>query len=229
MTSREVADLVGKRHDNVLRDIDNLLVSISSELSSGYKSSTYVYGDPPRSARQYVMDKDATICLVTGYDVNARMRIIKRWQELEAKVTQPDFYIPPNYAAALQLAADQQLQIMAQQAELETAQPKIEFHDEVSIATGQFEIAEAARLILGGKIGNEKRLREWLIENEWVTRKSDGYRATAATESKGLMATRMGSQYGHAFSFAVVTPKGLVMLRRTFRSVEMFATTPGVN
>lgn len=30
------------------------------------------------------MDKDSTICLVAGYDVNARMRIIKRWQELES-------------------------------------------------------------------------------------------------------------------------------------------------
>lgn len=33
----------------------------------------------------FVMDRDSTYCLVAGYDANARMRIIKRWQELESK------------------------------------------------------------------------------------------------------------------------------------------------
>jgi phage antirepressor YoqD-like protein len=113
--------------------------------------------------------------------------------------------------------------VMVQQAELEAAQPKVEFHDEVSQSTGQFEIAEAARMILGGRIGNEKKLREWLLENGWVTRRSDGYRATAATESKGLLATRMGFQNGNSFSYAVVTPKGMVRLRHILRADDMLA------
>lgn len=84
MSSREIAELTGKQHKNVLRDIDRLLETLSSELSSGYKSSTYISGDPPREYRQFEMDRDSSICLVAGYDVNARMRIIKRWQELES-------------------------------------------------------------------------------------------------------------------------------------------------
>lgn len=83
MSSREIAELTGKRHNNVLRDIDNLLKTLCSDLSTGYKSTTYVNVDG-RQYRQYEMDKDSTICLVAGYDVNARMRIIKRWQELES-------------------------------------------------------------------------------------------------------------------------------------------------
>jgi len=84
MTSREVAELTGKRHDNVLRDINNLISTLSSELSLGFKSSTY-RDSTGKENRQYVMDRDSTYCLVTGYDANARMRIIKRWQELEVK------------------------------------------------------------------------------------------------------------------------------------------------
>lgn len=81
MTSREVAELTGKRHDNVLRDIDNLLNSLDSELSAGF---SMVYDGPPENGyRYFTLDRDSTYCLVAGYDANARMRIIKRWQELE--------------------------------------------------------------------------------------------------------------------------------------------------
>ena len=88
MTSREIAELTDKRHSDVLRDIDRLVKSLNAELRAGYKSSTYLSGDPPREYRQYEMDRDSSICLVAGYDANARMRIIKRWQELESKNAQ---------------------------------------------------------------------------------------------------------------------------------------------
>jgi len=87
MTSREIAELTGKRHDNVLRDIDALLEALSSELRNGFTSSTYEAGRPPREYRQFVLDRDATYCLISGYDPNSRMRIIKRWQELETPKT----------------------------------------------------------------------------------------------------------------------------------------------
>ena len=44
MTSREIADLTGKRHDNVIRDIDKLVASLSSDLRTGF-SMTYVSGE----------------------------------------------------------------------------------------------------------------------------------------------------------------------------------------
>lgn len=84
MSSREIAELTGKRHDHVLRDIDAMLKTLSPELGNGFQSSTYMSGDPPREYRQYLMDRDSSYCLVAGYDANARMRIIKRWQELES-------------------------------------------------------------------------------------------------------------------------------------------------
>lgn len=87
MTSREIAELTGKRHDHVLRDIDNLVASLSPELGNGFKSDTYTAGEPARSYRQYLLDRDATYCLVAGYDATSRMRIIKRWQELENSPT----------------------------------------------------------------------------------------------------------------------------------------------
>ena len=93
MTSKEIAELTGKRHDNVLRDIDNILAHISSELSHGLQSSTYT--DNGRTYPMYVLDQDTTLLLLTGYDVTARMKVIKRWRELESK------HVPLSYKDAL--------------------------------------------------------------------------------------------------------------------------------
>lgn len=85
MTSREIAELTGKRHANVIRDIRSMLGSLeqSSNLSSAYKSSTYI-ASTGQSYPQYELDKDLTLTLLTGYDSSARYKVVKRWQELES-------------------------------------------------------------------------------------------------------------------------------------------------
>lgn len=100
MTSREIAELTGKRHDNILRDIDTLILSLSSEMRNGFESSVYESGNPPREYRQYILDRDSTYCLIAGYDATARMKIIKRWQALESGEATPAFQAKPVHAAA---------------------------------------------------------------------------------------------------------------------------------
>jgi phage regulator Rha-like protein len=86
MTSREIAELTGKRHDNVLRDIDELLKDISSELRRSIKLITY-QDKQGRSYRQYELDFRATMLVITGYSGELRLRVIDRWQELETQAT----------------------------------------------------------------------------------------------------------------------------------------------
>lgn len=111
MTSKEVAELTGKRHDNVLRDIDNLLKTLPSELGAGF-SMTYE-GDPVHGYRLYTLDRNSTLCLITGYDASSRMKIVKRWQELEAGLT------PRTYIEALKA-------LVASEEEKEAAIKKLE-------------------------------------------------------------------------------------------------------
>ncbi len=95
MSSLEIAKLTGKQHKHVLRDIDLLLESLSPEMGLGFKTSTYK-DDSGKSNRCFELDKDSTFCLLAGYDVTARMKIIKRWQELEAVLREPE---PPTRPA----------------------------------------------------------------------------------------------------------------------------------
>lgn len=137
MTSKEVADLTGKRHADVLRDIDNLLESLSADLRLGFKTSTYRDASGKEN-RQFEMDRDSSICLVSGYDANARMKIIKRWQALESGEAAPAFKIAdPTLALAVQVAIEvdalkqQTAAMLAQQASLVSQQATLDRKTEV--------------------------------------------------------------------------------------------------
>lgn len=90
MTSREIADLTGKDHGNVMRDIRAMVEAIStdSNLKPCAKSTTYT-GKDGRQYHQYELDKDTCLTLLLGYDAVARMKVVKRWQELEAAAAAP--------------------------------------------------------------------------------------------------------------------------------------------
>lgn len=79
MSSREIAELTGKRHDAVLRDIRNML----DEVQSPQKCGDY-QDDRGRTQPMLMLNKEETLCLISGYNAKLRMAIIKRWQELES-------------------------------------------------------------------------------------------------------------------------------------------------
>lgn len=86
MSSREIADLTGKQHKDVLYDVRAMLAELgktSAEFSADLPDS---YG---RLQPAYNLPKRETLILVSGYSVELRARIIDRWQELEAKASQP--------------------------------------------------------------------------------------------------------------------------------------------
>ena len=90
MMSTEIAELTGKQHKNVLRDIEVIMEQldeerIGSDLSYGFKSTTYRAVND-QAYKCYELDYAATMIVVTGYDVVARTKVIRRWLELEQTV-----------------------------------------------------------------------------------------------------------------------------------------------
>lgn len=82
MTSLEIAELTNKRHDNVLTDIRKMLSELelhSPEFSGEYKDST------GRTLKMAVLPKELVQTLITGYSAVLRLRVIRRFNELEAK------------------------------------------------------------------------------------------------------------------------------------------------
>ena len=73
MLSTEIAALTGKRHDHVMRDIRVIIEQLEDypDLGSGFKSSTYLSGNG-KQEKCYELDYEATMIVMTGYDVVAR-------------------------------------------------------------------------------------------------------------------------------------------------------------
>jgi phage regulator Rha-like protein len=100
MSSREIAELTGKRHDNVKSDIEKLLKELN--LNAPEFSGTYIATNGNK-ALEYNLPKRECLILISGYSVSLRAKIIDRWQELENK----NYYIPQTYSEALQLCQHQ--------------------------------------------------------------------------------------------------------------------------
>ena len=72
MSSLEIANLTGKQHFHVIRDIENMLKELdnpnldSLTLSSTYKDSNGI------DRKKYDLDKELTYTLITGYSIKLR-------------------------------------------------------------------------------------------------------------------------------------------------------------
>ncbi len=99
MTSKEIAELTGKQHFNVRRDVETMLKQLGKDALSFEGMSKDAYGRP---LPVYCLPKDLTITLVSGYNVVMRHRIVTRWQELEAQQAPalPNFADPADAARA---------------------------------------------------------------------------------------------------------------------------------
>lgn len=108
MSSREIAELTGKQHAHVRRDIEHLLGALGEDVSKFGAMSADSYGRPQPV---YALPKRETLILVSGYDPVMRAKIIDRWMELERQAAQAAPAIPKTFAEALRLAAGQAEQV----------------------------------------------------------------------------------------------------------------------
>lgn len=111
MSSREIAELTGKDHDNIRRDIKLMADALSLSFEEKVEPST-----GGRPSKVFALPKRESLILVSGYSVQLRARIVDRWMELEAQASVPA--IPRTFAAALRLAAETQERLEAATAEL---------------------------------------------------------------------------------------------------------------
>lgn len=83
MSSREIAELTGKRHDAVMRDIRAMIEGLgTTPQNCGVIEGTYL-NTQNKQQPCFHLDKEHTLCLVSGYNVTMRMFIVKRWKHLE--------------------------------------------------------------------------------------------------------------------------------------------------
>lgn len=208
MSSLEIAELTGKQHKDVIRDIRNMLNQLeiqSAQFCADYKDSK------GRTYQCYNLPKDETLCLIAGYNVQVRMRIIKRWQELEAKGN-PDLSTDVGKLLLIQEMAAKQLELISENKRisesLSIAAPKAEFVDSFVDSTGLKSFRKVAK-VLGI---NERKFRQFLADNKIMYKQNGDWLPYAEHINAGRFVNKTGESQGHAFISTYFTPKGEVWI-----------------
>lgn len=162
MSSREIAELTGKRHPDVKRDIVAMLKALNGDVSSFAR----IYLDGlNREQTEYLLDREHTDCLLTGYSVPMRMKVIRRWHELEQAAAAP--VIPQTLPEALRLAADLAEQNNHLRLVVTEQAPKVEALARIADARGSMCLTDAAK-----HLGVQRcKLIDWMKANRWIYRR----------------------------------------------------------
>ncbi|WP_434706408.1 phage regulatory protein/antirepressor Ant [Pseudomonas sp. Z1-12] len=231
MSSNEIAELTGKRHDHVMRDIRNMLSEL--QITDPKFGGTYLDGSG-RSMPCFHLDRELTETLVTGYSIPLRHKVIRRLHELEDSQAKPAFDIASlnDPKVLLALLTDNVRKVVTLEADnteltrenhllevkVEQDAPKVAFHDLVTVSHKTYNAAQAAKIIGTGRT----RLLQFMRQKGWVTRTNEPYQAKIEA---GLLDVKLGT-FEHPIDGTVptcstlITGKGLTKLQAMWQSRE---------
>lgn len=183
ISSREIAELTGKEHRNVLRDCDALNENYEKmgllKIEQGY----YTHKNTGNQKyREYLLTKIQTLDLMTGYKVDLRIKVNRRWEELEKQ--QGKIKLPQTYKEALlelvaKLEENEKLQLenTQQKQVIGELQPKATYYDLILSSVDCLTITQIAKdygmsghqlnQFLADQKIQYKQSRQWLLYSNY--------------------------------------------------------------
>lgn len=148
MTSREIAEITGKQHKHVLRDIRNMEPAWEKITQSKFGLSEYE-DSTGRKLPEYQLDKREVLYIATKWNDEIRAKIILRWEELENNLrnNQNVISLPQNYEEALEHLLIQVRENKKLIAENKVLQPKADFYDAVAQSEDTIDVGQVAKVL----------------------------------------------------------------------------------
>lgn len=206
MSSLEIAELTGRQHSNVMRDIRNLLAQGVSEFN--FELSSYKQQQPNGGYKDvacYELTKKGCLILASGYDAKLRERIIDRWEELETKERQSaQPVLPQTYLEALKqlVRAEEEKQQLT--LENKVMKPKAEYFDNLvsrNLLTNIRDTAKQLHL-------KQKHFVSLLLENKFIYRDNGKKLKPYAEFTPSYFEIKDYENNGHTGTQLLITPKG---------------------
>lgn len=219
MSSLEIAQLTGKRHDNVLRDIQKLADELS--LSFEEKSQGSLGGRP---TKVLMLDKRNCLILIAGYSIIMRATIIDRWQVLEATHA---IVIPQTYGEALKAAAEAEMarEALALESQrrgelLALATPKVDAYDQLMETEGLYVPKQIAAMFPERKL-DARKVNQLLKDWGWQVKQGKRWHANQLSINNGWQVSKVfTTEKGFSGSQLHVTNAGLEEIQRRLKEVE---------
>lgn len=179
LNSREVAEMVGKEHSKLLRDVRTYIDQLNQSkigFVDFFKESTYTDGKGEERPCYLVTKKGCEFIAhkltgVKGAEFTAKY--IERFHQMEETIQN---HIPQGKELLALAVLEAQKTIEAQAAEIGRMKPKEIFADAVAASKQSILIGQLAKLICqnGHEIG-QKRLFKWMRENGYLMKSGSDY------------------------------------------------------
>ncbi|WP_304037388.1 Rha family transcriptional regulator [Desulfovibrio piger] len=230
VSSLQVAEIFGKRHDHVLRDIRQVLTQVPEIF---IKSNFGVFEYPVRRGfgtemvKAYLLSKDGFTLLTMGYTGEKAMKFkvayIDCFNEMEAQLANrvpddptalglPDFRNPVEAAKAWALAIEEKQEV---EGRLAIAEPKAAVYDEV-VAPNILTLTDFCRRLEGVNIMAVKR--SLCVASVFYVAPDGGYRVYARYRDTHF-AEKFDKDYGSR-TFHVL-PEGQKLLTRLYHEGKL--------
>ena len=169
MTLKEITDLLNVRHNNAMRTVAEMAQDPAFGMIAQIEYSSPMPNGGFRVIETYQLNKRQSIAVSARLNTALLMRIIDRWQELEAKaaLTQPAFAIPQNLSEALRLAADLADEKMRLEVQVTEMKPSVAALERLTKADGSMCITDAAKQLQT----TPKKLFALLSVEGWIYRR----------------------------------------------------------
>lgn len=216
MSTRDIAELCDKRHDNVMADVRTMLeaLEISALTFQGY----YVGGNG-KSLPCFNLPRDLTMTLVTGYSIPLRKKVIDRLDELERSAAQPTAIDFSDPAVLLGVVGHLQGQVTEKDQIIASMLPSVEALEQIAETHGSMNRTEAAK-----HLGVPPQvLCKWMRTHMWT------YRRAGAKDDLAYQAKINAGYLEHKVTTGPrpdgtewigtqvrVTPRGLTVLAKAF-------------
>jgi phage antirepressor YoqD-like protein len=206
MSSKEIADLTGKMHNDVLKAIRIMEPSWQKVTGGNFPLSEYT-DSTGRKLPMYQLNKTECLYIATKFNDEARARLIVRWEQLEKKQDETPEEI---MARALFVAQDtinrqkQRVQILEGEnehlnQEVNQLAPKAEYTDNVLQSTSTYTMTQVAKELGMSAVALEKKLHDngvifrqsvqWILYAKYQNRGYAKYRTHYYTHSDGTTGT----------------------------------------
>lgn len=229
MSSREIAELTGKPHNDVLKAIRNMEESWVKVTGGNFSLSEYT-DSTGRKLPMYELNRKESLYIATKFNDAARAKLVIRWEELESeniKQQNSNFSIPSTLSEALRLAADQAETIEEQEKQLKMQEPKVLFAKSLEVSGHSILIGQLAKILNQNKVDiGQNRLFEKLREEGYLHKSGEQYNGpTQKSMDLGILSVKTSVFNNPDGSVRVtrttkVTPKGQIYFVNKFLNTE---------
>ena len=225
MSSREIAELAGKQHKNVIRDIRNMEESWEKVTGLKFELSEYL-DSTGRKLPEYQLDKREVLYVATKWNDETRAKLILRWEELER--AQQKINPRLEFAEALRAYADEVEKNEKLKGEIEVKnvliaeyEPKVTYYDQILASTDTITVTQIAKdygmtaqelnkLLHENKI-QFKQSGQWILYKEYAKLGYTKSHTTPITYKDGRQGDQLHTRWtqkGRLFLYELLKQKG---------------------